>query len=81
MALHSRYKRQIRQILVFGIIWLVFGFIYIILEFGLLGNLTHYPSTGNKYSFKESFLIVSIGSLFMGLFQGAIEVFEGLRPK
>jgi len=75
MALHSRHKLQIRQILVFGIIWLVFGFIYIILEFGLLGNLTHYPTTGNIYSFKESFLIVSIGSLFMGLFQGAIEVF------
>jgi adenylate cyclase len=74
MTLHSKYKRQIRQILVFGIIWLIFGFIYILLEFGLLGRLDKYPTTGNLYSFKESFLIVSIGSLCMGLFQGFIEV-------
>lgn len=58
----------------FGIIWLLFGFIYILLEFGLLGELDRYPATGNLYSFKESFLIVSIGSLLMGLFQGCVEV-------
>ena len=74
MSLHSRHKLQIRQILVFGVIWLLFGFIYILLEFGLLGELEHYPTTGNRYSFKESFFIVNIGSLFMGLFQGCIEV-------
>ncbi len=75
MTLHSRHKRQIRQILVFGVIWVLFGFIYILLEFGLLGNLTQYPTTGNIYNFKESFLIVILGSLFMGVFQGCIEVF------
>ncbi len=74
MRLHSRHKRQIRQILVFGAIWMFFGFIYILLEFGLLGEIEQYPTTGNRYSFKESFLIISIGSLFMGLFQGCVEV-------
>lgn len=74
MTLHSRHKRQIRQILVFGLIWLIFGWIYILLEFGLIGKLEHYPTTGNIYSFKESFLIVSIGSLCMGLFQGCVEI-------
>lgn len=74
MALHSRQKLQIRQILAFGIIWVLFGFIYVLLEFGLIGNLEQYPATGNIYSFKESFILVSIGSFFMGLFQGSIEV-------
>ena len=74
MTLHSRRKRQIRQILVFSLIWLIFGLIYVLLEFGILGELDHYPTTGNLYSFKESFLIVSIGSIFMGLFQGSVEV-------
>jgi len=74
MVLHSKYKRKIRQILIFGSIWLLFGLIYILLEFGLLGNLTHYPTTGNIYNFKDSFFIVSIGSIVTGLFQGSIEV-------
>ena len=74
MVLHSRHKRQIRQILVFGLIWVIFGLIYILLEFGLLGKLDHYPATGNLYSFKASFLIVSIGSFCMGLIQGCFEV-------
>jgi len=74
MILATRHKRQIRQIFVFGVIWVIFGLIYILLEFGLIGELDHYPSNGNPYSFKESFIFVSIGSLCMGLFQGSIEV-------
>lgn len=74
MAMHLRYKRKIRQILVFGVIWLLFGLIYILIEFGLIGALDRYPATGNLYSFKESLVFVSIGSFFMGLFQGSIEV-------
>lgn len=74
MALHSIHKRQIKQILVFGVIWVVFGLIYVLLEFGLIGELDRYPSTGNLYNFKKSFFFVSIGSFFMGLFQGCVEV-------
>lgn len=75
MTLHSKYKKRIRQILVFGIIWLMFGFIYVLLEFGLLGRLSEYPSTGNKYSFLNSLISISIGSFLMGLFIGSIEAF------
>jgi adenylate cyclase len=74
MALHFRHKWRIRQILVFGIIWLLFGLIYILLEFALLGELDQYPATGNLYNFRESFLIISLGSFCMGLAQGCIEV-------
>ena len=74
MIIHSRHKRQLRQILVFGIIWLLFGLIYLLLEFGLIGELERYPATGNLYNFKQSLVFVSVGSFFMGLFQGSIEV-------
>lgn len=73
MVLHSKHKQQIRQILAFGIIWLMFGFIYVLLEFGLLGKLSEYPSTGNNYSFLNSLISISIGSFLMGLFIGCIE--------
>lgn len=74
MILQLRHKRQIRQIVVFGIIWVLFGFIYNLLEFGLIGKLDHYPSNGKIYNFKESLLFVTIGSFCMGLLQGAIEI-------
>ncbi|WP_298238154.1 adenylate/guanylate cyclase domain-containing protein [uncultured Algibacter sp.] len=73
MILHSKHKRQIRQIIAFGIIWLMFGFVYVLLEFGLIGRLPEYPSTGNKYSFLNSLISVSIGSFLMGLIIGCIE--------
>ncbi len=74
MVFWLKYNRQIRQIVVYGIIWLLFGLIYVLLEYGLLGHLTEYPTTGNKYSLKDSFLIVSLGSFIMGILQGCIEV-------
>jgi len=69
-----RYKRYAIQILTFGVIWFIFGVTYVVLEFGLIGNLTEYPTTGNTYSFKNS-LITSIAIFFMGLIQGVLEVF------
>lgn len=72
--LHPRYKRYFRQTLAFGVIWLAFGLIYVFLEAGLLGRLTVYPTTGNRYNFQNSLVFISIGSFFMGLLQGWIEV-------
>ena len=39
-----RYKRYAIQILTFGVIWFIFGVTYVVLEFGLIGNLTEYPT-------------------------------------
>tara|TARA_R110002073_G_scaffold216229_2_gene376441 strand:- start:2403 stop:3518 length:1116 start_codon:yes stop_codon:yes gene_type:complete len=72
---HSKYKRYFRQIVSFGIIWLLFGLIYILLEYGLIGSLNEYPTTQSKYNFTNSLTYVSIGSLLIGLVQGVIEVF------
>lgn len=72
--LHPRYKRYFKKTLSFGFIWLMFGLIYVSLEVGFLGELTEYPSTGNKYDFQNALIHTSIGSFLIGLVQGWIEV-------
>ncbi len=75
MQVHSLYKHYFRQILTFGIIWLFFGLVYVMIEHGILGRETIYPATGNKYSLSSSLTFVSLGCFLTGLVQGSIEVF------
>ncbi len=58
----------------FGIIWLVFSVIYSLLEKGILGNLDHYPSTGNPYTFVQNILITPASALIAGLLIGTCEI-------
>ena len=67
-------KRYISQIIPFGLIWFVFSIIYMIIEKGLLGDSLYYPSTGNPYNFKGSFLITITISTITGLLLGTFEV-------
>lgn len=67
--------RLLRKILVFAILWFLFGLIYVVLEFGLLGkDLNYYPATGNNYNPKMAFIVTPIGAFFIGIIQGFIEV-------
>jgi adenylate cyclase len=68
-------SRNLIRIVPFGIIWGLFGFIYVLLEYGLLGDSTVYPSTNNIYDVGSSFLYYTSGALIMGILLGAIEVF------
>ncbi len=72
--LSPKNYRYLRQTLTFGIIWLLFGLVYVFLEYGLLGDSPIYPATGNKYDFKNALIYTSLGSFLMGLAQGWIEV-------
>lgn len=72
--LHPRYKRYFRKTLSFGFIWLTFGLVYVLIEAGLLGDLSVYPTTGNKYDIQSALIYASVGSLLTGLLQGWIEV-------
>lgn len=67
-------KRNLKKILPFGLIWAFYGFIYSLLEKGLLGDLNIYPSTGNPYNFTESLTITPLMSLAIGWLFGAAEV-------
>jgi class 3 adenylate cyclase len=67
-------KRNILRIIPFGVIWLVFSIIYTLLEKGLLGDLDHYPSTGNPYNFTRNIFVTPIVALITGLFIGTLEI-------
>jgi len=67
-------KRNVLRIIPFGVIWLVFSIIYTVLEKGLLGDLDHYPSTGNPYNFTRNIFVTPIAALITGLFIGTLEI-------
>ena len=72
--LGPKYKRYLKQIIPFPIIWLLFASIYSLVEYGILGPLKYYPSTGNQYDFQNNFIFTSLGCIVVGLLQGWIEV-------
>lgn len=72
--LRPKYRLYFRKALPFGLIWLVFGLIYALLEYGLLGHLDFYPTTGNRYDFQSTMTFTVALSFFMGYLQGWIEV-------
>ncbi len=67
-------KRNISRIIPFGVIWLIFSIVYSLLEKGLLGDLTIYPSTGNSYTFSITIFITALIAFIAGLLIGAIEI-------
>ncbi len=72
--LSPKTKRNILRIIPFGVIWIVFGIIYTLLEKGLLGGLDYYPSTGNPYNFARNIFVTPIAALVTGLFIGTLEI-------
>ena len=75
MNISPANKRNIFRILPFGLIWLIFGSAYSILEKGLLHDLEYYPSTGNPYSF-DYVIFIFLGYVFLsGMLVGALEIF------
>ena len=66
-------KRDILRILPFGLIWMVFAILYVLLEKSLLGNLSNYPSTGNPYEYGiitiYYVLITTTSGLLIGIFE------------
>jgi len=63
------------KVLQFAVIWLLFGTIYSIIEYGILGDSVIYPSTQNLYDARTSFIYIPIGSMLFGLLLGVIETY------
>ncbi len=72
--LSPKTKRNILQIIPFGLLWLFFSTVYLLLERGLLGKLNYYPATGNPYNFSSNVAITPLTALITGLLMGIIEV-------
>jgi adenylate cyclase len=74
--LSPKTKRNLIRIIPFGLLWLIFGISYLLLEKGLLGDLKYYPSTGNPYDFGGGNIIVSLIFIAIsGLLVGSFEIF------
>ncbi len=72
--LSANTKRKIFRIIPFGVIWLLFSIIYTLVEKGLLGPLTYYPTSGVPYSFDYNIISTPSFAVFTGLFLGSIEI-------
>ena len=71
--LSPKHKRNLYRILPFGVIWYIFGLVYVLVEKGILGELDYHPSTGIPYKLEVSFLF-SFSMAFVGLVVGTVEV-------
>ncbi len=69
-----KLKHKISVIARFIVIWSLFGSIYAIIEYGLLGNSDIYPSTQNYYNGQIQYIYIISGSAFLGLIVGLFEV-------
>jgi adenylate cyclase len=72
--LSPKNKRHIVRVIPFGVLWFIFSLIYCMLEKGILGDLDHYPSTGNQYKFAANIFAIPIAGLMMGLITGILEI-------
>ena len=73
-------KRNFSRVVPVALIWLLFSIVYTLLEKGLLGRLTGYPSTGNPYNFSRNIFVTPVSALLTGIIIGTMEIkyFYGL---
>ena len=68
----AKSKRQLAQVIPFGLIIMLFGIVYSFVEKGILGDHSSYPSTGNSYFFNP--ISAAFLTLISGLIVGSIEI-------
>jgi len=73
-VLTPKNKRDFYRIIPFGMIWLTYGIIYVLLEKGLLYDLDFYPSTGNPYKFGSNTVVTLLVGAIFGLLMGTFEI-------
>lgn len=74
MKFGPKQLRFIKQLLPFIAIWSLFGFMYTLLEYGILGTHPIYPATGNQYDFQSNFMYTFPATIIMGVVQGVTEL-------
>ncbi|MTI39597.1 adenylate/guanylate cyclase domain-containing protein [Fulvivirga lutimaris] len=70
-----KQKHNLQIILRFTAFWTLFGTLYGIVEYGLLGETGLYPSTQNVYGGKSQIVYVIVGAGLLGAVVGTMEVF------
>jgi len=72
--LQPKTRRNIKRVIPFGVLWLIFSLIYAMLEKGIIGNLDHYPATGVDYNFARNIFVIPLSGLVMGMLTGILEI-------
>src|SRR4051812_40859760 len=72
--LSPKTRRNIARVIPFGVLWFIFSLVYCVLEKGILGNLSHYPSTGVPYNFGRSIVSIPAAAMFVGTLTGILEI-------
>lgn len=70
-----KLRHNIQIILRFTAFWTLFGTLYGIVEYGLLGETGVYPSTQNFYGGKSQLVYIIFGAGLLGFVVGCMEVF------
>ena len=74
MKLGPKQFRFLKQLLPFVAIWTLFGLMYTLIEYGILGTHPIYPATGNQYNFHANLTYSLPASILMGFVQGVTEL-------
>jgi hypothetical protein len=71
--LSPKAKRNLSRIIPFGIIWLLSGLVFLVVERAARGDFTGQPSTGIEMNW-QIFIFSSLAITIVGLLVGLIEV-------
>ncbi|MBE14751.1 MAG: adenylate/guanylate cyclase domain-containing protein [Cytophagaceae bacterium] len=74
MSLSPKNKYYLKRILPFGVIWLLFGMLFLWVEYAALGNQYNTPDSAIQLS-SDVLTFALIGIALIGLLVGCIEVF------
>jgi len=74
MRFGPKQLRFLKQLLPFVAIWTLFGLLYTLIEYGILGSHPIYPATGNQYNFQANLTYSLPASMLMGIVQGITEL-------
>ncbi len=72
-SLSPKSRRNLTRILPFGLIWLLFSWVFFIVEYAAVGNSGYIPSTAIVLNF-EIFIFASLAITIVGLLVGTIEL-------
>ena len=71
--MRPKTKRFIHRLIPFGLIWLLSGWIFLVVELAATGSFTQFPSTAIKMNF-QIFVLSSLAITSVGLLIGFIEL-------
>lgn len=74
MWISRRLRLRVFKVIPFGLMWFVFSLLYLLIEYGLLGDTVVYPSTKNPYDFGSTLFFTPVAAFVIGTLLGVAEI-------